>query len=80
MQAVFHSSVKSPLVREMLKTAVTSSIMCGTGCLNNEVVIGSSSHCLVGMFIMIFGTSCENMGQNLSKTGISLCCGVYFGK
>ena len=80
MQAVFHSSMKSPLVREMLKIAVISSIMCCTSCLNNEVDVGSSLHCLVGMFIMIHNTSCENMGQNLSKIWISLCCGVYFGK
>ena len=39
-----------------------------------------SSHCLVDIFIMICSTSCENMGCNLSKIGISLCCGVYFGK
>ena len=80
MQAVFHSSVKSPLVREMLTIAVTSSIMCGNSCLNNEVGIGSSSHCLVGMFIMICSTSCESMGWNLSKIWISLCCGLFFGK
>ena len=47
MQAVFHSSVKSPVVREILTITVTSSIMCGTSCLNSEVGIGSSSHCLV---------------------------------
>ena len=39
MQAVFQSSVKSTLLREMLTIAVTSSSMCGTSCLNNEVGI-----------------------------------------
>ena len=65
---------------DYLTIVVTSSIMCGTSCLNSKVGIRSSSHCLVGMFIMICSTSCESIGLNLSKIRISLCCGVYFGK
>ena len=80
MQAVFHSSVQSPLVREMVTIPVTSCIMSGTSCLNSVAGITSSSYCLVSMFIMIHSTSCKNMGQNPSKIGISLGCGVYCEK